>query len=447
MKNLKRFLLVGLLCLSISALAACSKQTGTDDGTSPEKTQTEAPSETETEPESTEAETSEPETETLTEEEQAYKSMIEDSLVSTGNNYRLKKVMEKAMNGEDVYIAAIGGSITEGQGASPNTNCYAYQTYQAFAELFGTNGGENVHFINAGVSGTPSTLGLIRYDSYVTEQLGTEPDLVIVEFAVNDGDDPTNGDCYESLVRNILMSDSEPAVVLLFSVFQSQWNLQDRLIPVGEFYDLPMVSIKNAVVPRINDGTLTDAEFFSDSYHPTNYGHEIMADCMRNLFEVVAKEETAEADIEVTGDYCIGHSFEGIVGITSLTEDVDITVGSFSLQDTVIGTLQYDSSRKTFPNNWKHDTSSTESMIINVECKNFILSYKQSSSSSYGSIEVYVDGELVKTISGYTSGGWNNAYTVVLFNDTVSEAHTIEIKMAEGDEDKDFTIMAMGYTE
>ena len=41
-------------------------------------------------------------------------------------------------------------------------------------------------------------------------------------------------------------------MVLLFSVFANDWNLQERLQPVGRQYDLPMVSILDAVTPQFS---------------------------------------------------------------------------------------------------------------------------------------------------------------------------------------------------
>ena len=74
-----------------------------------------------------------------------YQDMIENSLVSTGNNYRLKKVIEKCKRGEDVTIAYIGGSITQGAGGKPiNTMCYAYRSYDAFCKLFSPCDGKNM---------------------------------------------------------------------------------------------------------------------------------------------------------------------------------------------------------------------------------------------------------------------------------------------------------------
>ena len=77
-----------------------------------------------------------------------------------------------------------------------------------------------------------------------------KPDVVIVEFAVNDAGDETNGICYESLVLKAMKGPGNPAVILLFSVFMDDYNLQDNLSRVGKNYDLPMVSIKNAVTPQ-----------------------------------------------------------------------------------------------------------------------------------------------------------------------------------------------------
>lgn len=376
--------------------------------------------------------------------EEDYIAMIEKSLISTGNNARLKKAIEKAQNGEEVLIAAIGGSITEGALATPNTNCYAYQSYEAFKKAFGKGDGENVTFINAGMSGTPSTLGMIRYKRDVLDEAEVMPDLVFVEFAVNDGDDPTNGDAYESLVRNILTAENNPAVVLIFSVFQSKWNLQDRLIPIGEYYDLPMVSIKNALIPEIEAGNVTNDQFFGDTLHPNNWGHKMMVHCVTNLFEAIYAEETKE-DVEIPAKAKIGNSFEGIKMIDA-NSDMEIEVGSFLETDKSIGTLQYNNEKKTFPDNWQHKAGS-ESFKLTLNAKNLCMVYKKSNSASYGKAEVYVDGELVKTINGKDNGGWNNPFTVVLFSQDEASEHTIEIKMAEGDEEKMFTIMALGYTE
>ncbi len=143
--------------------------------------------------------------------------MIQRSLMNFGNTCRIQRVIEKARDGKEVTLAYIGGSITQGAGAIPiHTKCYAYQSCQLFQKRFAAQ--DNVRLIKAGVGGTPSELGMIRFDRDVLR--GEEqPDLVVIEFAVNDEGDETKGDCYESLVRKVLNLPWKPAVVLLFSVF------------------------------------------------------------------------------------------------------------------------------------------------------------------------------------------------------------------------------------
>lgn len=48
----------------------------------------------------------------------------------------------------------------------------------------------------------------------------------MVEFAVNDEGDETQGVSFESLVMKILQAENAPAVLLNFAVFMNDWNLQ-----------------------------------------------------------------------------------------------------------------------------------------------------------------------------------------------------------------------------
>lgn len=111
-----------------------------------------------------------------------YCRMISHSLMNMGNAYRIRKAIEKTRAGKEVTLAYIGGSITQGAGAVPiNTECYAYKSYQLFQKRFSAK--NNVKFIKAGVGGTPSELGMIRFDRDVLRD-GQQPDIVVIEFAV-----------------------------------------------------------------------------------------------------------------------------------------------------------------------------------------------------------------------------------------------------------------------
>ena len=382
-------------------------------------------------------------TPTPTPEVDWYQAMLDRSVMSTGNNARLKKVIEKARNGETVNIATLGGSITEGANAQPWSKGYAYLFAEKFAAEYGVNGGENINYANAGIGGTPSALGVIRYERDVVDALGAEPDLFIIEFEVNDYAEATSGRAYESLVYQILSQSNDAAVIMVFAVRSDMWNVQDEHYPIAIRYAVPVVAIRNAVEPAIASGELDKNAFFSDEYHPTNYGHDIMSDCIMQMVRVL---DAAEADeMKPVAEKAIkGRNFVGTKMIDSATEGIAIEAGSFTKADTAVQGFS-PKMIPSFPNNWMHDSEGgNDSFKMTLNCKNLLMNYK-TGNGNFGTAEVYVDGKLVKTLNG--AGGWNNSNVVLLIDDRETKEHVVEIRMAEGQEDKAFTIYAFGYTE
>lgn len=436
-----------VLCLALSFSACGSNDTASTSGDNVIET-TEVPTEAPT-PEATEAPTPPPTAEPTpapTEEPvDWYQETLNQSILSTGNNGRLEKVMAKIRNGEDVTIAMIGGSVTEGAGASSFAGAYGEQFIFNLQEIYPDS---HLHYYNAGLGGTPSTLGLMRYDRDVLQTIGQEPDLVIVEFAVNDWEEPTGSRAYEALVRTILEQENDPAVILLFSVFQSKWNMQDSYIPIGNHYGLPMVSIKDATTYAYKTKNLDDEKFFADIYHPTDYGHKIMADCLTELFDRVAAMEVPDAvtPLPETGKY--GLDFMNMHLVTSKDANgATIVPGGFNQTDTALQTFSR-TTQAAFPDNWMHTADSgSESFTATMNCKTIMISYKISSSTDFGFASAYIDGEFVTELYGCQDGGWNNCETVLVLDENTAGTHTLEIKMSEGMEADSFTILGIGYTE
>jgi len=386
-----------------------------------------------------------------------YEAMIARSLLNKGNNKRLKIAIEKAEIGEEVTIAYIGGSITQGAAAKPiNTNCYAYKAYAGFKEMFGKDGGENIHFVKAGVGGTSSELGIIRYERDILRGGSVEPDIVIVEFAVNDEGDETKGICYESLCLKILSEKNKPAVILLFAVFMNDWNLQGRLSQVGKHYNLPMVSIKDVVVDQFKlmkseGNVISKRQFFYDIYHPTNDGHMVMADCLEYLLRETKKSVNDKEDIIIDKPPVIGDYFKDIhlIDRGNYRNVATITEGGFTQTDTDLQMVEMDDTpfqSPEFPCNWMYTASSAkESFKMIIKCSSLILVFKDSGSSTFCNADVFVDGQCVKTANPHENN-WTHCNPVILFQNEVCEEHIVEIKMASDNEDKCFTILGFGYT-
>lgn len=388
-----------------------------------------------------------------------YRSMVEGGVYKTGNNARLKEAIKKAREGKDVSLAYIGGSITEGGGYNPNSACYAEVSATAFAQKYGVNDGKNVHFINAGMSGTPSDIGIVRYDRDVIQRLPSgsdHPDILFIEFAVNDSGCATKGGAYEGLIRQALKSGS--AVVLIFSVF----NNLNRVCEMdyrkyGDKYDLPMISTADAIQNVYKDNGFYDW-FYNDSLHPNRNGYKLMADCILELMDKVDKEEAEKDNITDVDSIkpVTSAIYDGMKMIDSSTLAASdnaisaINAGGFSSKDSGLPRFQYLYNGKAnapwFPNNWMHaKNASTEPLTIDINCQTFMLVYKESSESSYGSADLYVDGVKKSTLKCYNKSGWNNGKVYIALKEEKSSMHRIELRMAEGNEAKKFTLYAIGY--
>lgn len=389
---------------------------------------------------------------------QDYRKMLEKSLVQTGNNARLKKAIDKARRGEDTTIAFIGGSITQGAGAVPiHTECYAYKAFRGFCELAGRGTEENIHYIKAGVGGTPSELGLVRYRRDVLREGEVQPDIVVVEFAVNDEGDETKGECYDSLVRKILNAENAPAVILLFAVFDNDWNLQERLSPVGRAYQLPMVSTRDAVVGQFYrkpgmGRVISKNQFFYDCFHPTNLGHTIMADGLIHLMHIVDGQEQMEDALRLSEvKPPLGGEFEKVEFMGRKSQPViveNLDFGSFEGTDTVLQAVERDKDlfcTPEFPDNWMH-TGGEVPFSMDITCTALLLVYMDSGSVESGCAEVLVDGEKVLSVNPRLVG-WTHCNALICFRGRERRKYHVEVRMQKGEEEKNFTVLGFGYVE
>ncbi|MCH5333686.1 MAG: SGNH/GDSL hydrolase family protein [Agathobacter sp.] len=381
-----------------------------------------------------------------------YSVMLNKSHTNLGNNKRLKAVIEKARAGEQITIATIGGSITEGAGAKKYQECYAYQFYDKFRQEYGKDDGSNVSFVNAGVGGTGSPFGYLRYERDIVSRVEDAdglPDIVVIEFSVNDYQEPTKQHCYESMVKHILSQPNDPVVILLFAVFPGGFNLQDEIKPIGFRYKLMMVSIKDGPFTYVGDKATsqwTESEFFYDQYHPTTLGHGVMADCLIDTVKAAEQQATSKEDIDLTVKPVYGDDYLGLKTIykTDYEEDIHMDFGSFTLDDT----QSYSNGPvgRVCGENFHHGTDSGNApLTFETSCKNLLVSYRATGDAGFGDAEVYVDGKLAKTLQGNT-GSWGQSVQDVIFADETAAVHKVEIKMAAGSENKKFTITCIGYT-
>lgn len=346
----------------------------------------------------------------------------------------LAAVMKKAASGEAVTIACIGGSITQGtisSGSSDEevgfTKCYADIFFEWWSDTFPEM---EFTFINAGIGGTDSYLGVHRVQKDV---LDYQPDLVLVEFSVNDGDTPSYKKSYDNLVRKILKSDSSPAVMLLFMGQTNGTSAQNSHVLVGFNYKLPMLSYHNLIQDMMEQGVYTDKQLSGDGTHPSALGHAITGEILwKYLNQVYAAADDFSEPEPFTEEAVTYEAYMDaqILDASSLTPDS-------------VGTFEQKKVCEQFPDGWVCNSGDGE-FTATVTCRNLGILYYATVNGKSGQFEIYVDGEAVRTINADFSGGWGNAIkgTEVYTSDEAAE-HTVMIKKASDSTGDIFNLLGL----
>ena len=190
-----------------------------------------------------------------------------------------------ATPGADVKVAYFGGSITAQNGWRPKTLAHFQKTWPdaKFSE------------INAAIGGTGSDLGVFRLNQDVLVQ---KPDLLFVEFAVNDGDAKPDQirRCLEGIVRQTWRALPDCDLCFVYTITESLSKpLLEGKFPraaatmeeIADRYGIPSIHLAMEVAKLAKEGKLIwkgplpktagdSVVFANDGVHPyPETGHEL----------------------------------------------------------------------------------------------------------------------------------------------------------------------------
>ena len=199
--------------------------------------------------------------------------------------------------GDAVNVVFLGGSITWGAAATdPQKTSYRALVSSWLATTFPK---AHINSIDAAIGGTGSKLGVFRMDRDVTPY---DPDLLIVEFAVNDSESPDTAETMEGILRKLHAHNPETAVVILvlgaggdYSALPT-WTSHRSL---AASYGLPCIDVVSPVQKRMKDG-LSTGEFLSDGCHPNDTGYRLYADIICRELARLASEQGSPAPFPTT---------------------------------------------------------------------------------------------------------------------------------------------------
>lgn len=173
-------------------------------------------------------------------------------------------------------IVFLGGSITEGGGASNYKNSYVSLLEKFLKETYSDY---NINIINSGASGTGSNFGLFRLERDVSSY---KPNIVFIEFAVNDRicNSKEVSIYMEGIVRSLLKLDVPPVIIFLIAPTEMSDSCGDVHKKIAYYYNIPVADIQDYIWREIGRGNILWNDIASDSLHPNDLGHKLYADCI-----------------------------------------------------------------------------------------------------------------------------------------------------------------------
>ncbi|MBQ8920777.1 MAG: SGNH/GDSL hydrolase family protein [Oscillospiraceae bacterium] len=329
---------------------------------------------------------------------------------STGTGIPWQAMLQK----KELKLGFIGGSVTRGYA----NGAVFEKPYPALLCDTLRARGMNVSETVCAAPGMNCMIGNLLTDRFVLSQ---QPDLVVVEFAINETTLPPSIHAFESLLRKLLTAPQPPVVCILVLRNASGYSCEPYMVPIAEHYGLPCVVLREGLNPELEQGTLQWAEYADEESHPNPDGHRLIADCLLQLLDR-AKDAPPTEPVPLPEPW-LGAPF---TALRFLTPDQLTDV------KTDCPTVPKD--------NWAFPTAFRISpehgaWSLTVTGTALVLYYEVNCLPEYGDCRVLLDGKPMPqpVLHGNSIYGWGNILHFTVFRSEQPQTHTVTLEPIDGD--------------
>ena len=357
----------------------------------------------------------------------------------------------------NLYIAYLGGSITEGAGADGvitykddagrgSARWTSQLTKRYFKKKFPN---KNVVEVNAGVGGTPSDLGLFRFRQEVVDKCNGEgPDVLFVEFAVNDkwvsNNSPVEAQKrMEGILRQAAKLPKQPVVIFVYTAavddgsFDNYLNSARVHDQVAKYYNIGSINLCKYVA----DGTDiygnaiiwkrdTDGSWTGDGTHPNNEGYTQYTDYIIKQFNEHYDDFFKKIDLQRAP--MSGYEF-GKVSLLSQKSNRIIYTGGWRQENGLLQNAFLDGVR----------TSTTANSTLSFNFKGRTIGVYAPRGEKGATANYIIDKgsahPITGTVSNYYPSGWMRVNTMLRF-DLPPGDHTFTLTTNEMESGKQFSV-------
>lgn len=354
----------------------------------------------------------------------------------------LNNVLFKMENRDTVRVAYLGGSIT----AQPGWRIHSFNW---FKENY-----PNTKFIeiNAAIGGTGSPFGAYRLKDQVLQY---HPDLVFVEFAVNDSN--TNPEeitrSMEGITHQIWKQNPEIDICFIYTIKEDFLDIYKKdslpssittMEKIAEHYQIPSINFGPEVLRRVDEGKVlfkgnketndTIVVFSPDGVHPyPESGHKI--------YHEVFVSALTEMKSEVANNVVKHNIVEPLIANPSVdTKMIDWDKIDSKEELTAIETKS-DSIYKKFTRYFNNIGKGVPGDSLSFKFRGQAFGFYDVIGPGTGTLEVAVDGKKqnISRFDGYCTY-WRISYKTI--GGLADSIHTVSIKVREEPIDKNKILSA-----
>lgn len=221
----------------------------------------------------------------------------------------LNNTAYKLKNDKKLNVLYYGGSVTWGS-SSTEGNSWASRITKWLKETYSD---ANINSTNAALGGTSVYFGCFRAE---TDLLPYKPDLLFIEFAVND---KYEGMLYsesayylEMLIKKVSAKYPQTDIVVLLITDKGKlggkFENSDAHKAVADHYGIPCIDVGAALAKKIEKENGKWEDYIADYVHPNDAGHGEYASCIidtiKPMLDVTAK--TLKNHVMPTEDFVVG---------------------------------------------------------------------------------------------------------------------------------------------
>ncbi len=326
----------------------------------------------------------------------------------------------RLQNDKNLKIAYIGGSVTDGTGAQTANACWREKVGNWFCKAFPNADIEN---IRASVGGTGSGFGMYRIDSDLLQK--NVPDLVFVEFSVNDNFQKyteSEVKCQiETIYKKIYSKNPYAEIVMIYVTDNGRGN--DNVVKwhesIAEKYKINAIFLNDLIYDYMDKEGKEFSYYFADGVHPNDKGYAVYSN---GIIAVLQSEICGNSDEKIEKKLPNASS--------ALKMNANLYKATSATQIKTTG-FKKDTSKFSWLGNVYGGSISadTSDCTVTICFKGTDLGILWEMGPDIGSIEYTVDGKSTYKANGYLD--YSNPVELMLAKNLESGEHTVKIRTVD----------------